>query len=86
MWNNPRYYAGYVLGVATLGRVFHNVDHASSREIATGNVPHFANAAAGYLMLAAHYMSEEFDFDLAHSFDRRLSELRLRFGIPDPTV
>lgn len=76
---------GILRAIGGLASVLHDIDHAKSSSDAREALPSKAVKSAKFLFDAASFQAATMDFDLSESFDLRLSQLRQRFKIPDPT-
>jgi len=80
----PMHYVAYEEATYKLTTHLHDLGHKKERDRAIAARSETMAAASRLLIHSAILQSEEFDFDLLSSFDTRLSELRLRFKIPEP--
>jgi hypothetical protein len=62
----------------------HDLDHASTREVAIASRQDAMRETGRLLVNSARLQAEGHQFDLMEAFDARLAHLRERFGIPQP--
>lgn len=75
----------FAAGEVMLANYTHKLDHASEREEAIQTKFIHLPPVSKALMLFALDSANEFDFNPRNSFVKRLSDLRERFGIPQPS-
>lgn len=87
--NYATMHTGHVSTLAAVGTMaanLHDHDHTSLREKAIIAQPEMARQAARFLVNAATRQAVNYSFDIDQAFDDRLTCLRERFGIPQPSL
>lgn len=76
--------AAWAEAAGYLASNLHDIDHANKRESAVTRQAGSMIAAGQMLITCAELASEQYSVNSIEAFDSRLSQLRERFGIPQP--
>jgi hypothetical protein len=82
---SPLHLTAFKEAVGILAGNLHDLDHKKTQADALRHQPDLFRQAGRMLIYSASIQSAEYDFNLVETFDDRLSGLRRRFNIPEPS-
>ena len=83
--NLPWGFASFAGAVCLLAQNLHDMDHKKTRDRASKDTHDTMRSVSRLLIDSASIQSNQYGFSLVKAFDARLSVLRNRFNIPEPT-